>query len=319
LLNFHLTGLPLGDFKFIRWTSGGACAGEEKMSEDTGSMTEAAVRLRKDLKRELAAPIRLEKALEALVRIGGEADLGVVSRAATTIAAVDLPRLGLESHTGLAGSLEGRRQRMRERARGTLLAALRDQASAAGLDMTIAGERPLTVELAPFSVELDLEKGKAVVLYAREPIADCGLDASEILACRDSAMTTVRSAACESTVFFGHLRAAYGLALAARQLGDGARIDLVDLRAPLALLSFEARSWRGGQLDKIAPYPRYLLAYQLSRLRRDGLLAHQGIRAELGTATGGSTRNKADVLFVPTSTSEGQYYLSLRLVAGGAL
>ena len=46
------------------------------------------------------------------------------------------------------------------------------------------------------------------------------------------------------------------------------------------------------------------------------LLERRGRRISLGTATGGSTRNKRNVLFVPVSVTDGQYYLSIVFTAG---
>jgi hypothetical protein len=86
-------------------------------------------------------------------------------------------------------------------------------------------------------------------------------------------------------------------------------VDLVDTLAPLAWL-LDPSSGR-----KTTPYPRHMLAYQLYRLQREAHLQHEGLRLELGTATGGSTRHKAKVLFVPSSHTEGFYYLSLRFVS----
>ena len=56
-----------------------------------------------------------------------------------------------------------------------------------------------------------------------------------------------------------------------------------------------------------------MLAYQLRRLRREGTLARDGLRVELGVATGGSARDKRNVVYVPAG-GEGQYQLSLRVV-----
>lgn len=44
------------------------------------------------------------------------------------------------------------------------------------------------------------------------------------------------------------------------------------------------------------------------------LLAQGGLRVHLGTATGGSTRNKRDVFYVQTAPLEGQYRLLLQVV-----
>jgi hypothetical protein len=105
--------------------------------------------------------------------------------------------------------------------------------------------------------------------------------------------------------------------LAARGHTLGERVDLVDLRLPLALLRTGADRWRRIELAKTPSYERYQLAYQLQRLRKDQLLEKGGLRLDLGSATGGSTRQKHNVLFIPRAGGDGQYYLSLRFVKAG--
>ena len=207
-------------------------------------------------------------------------------------------------HTSLAG-----------RARMQLLGRLKQAAEGAGVPMQVVSERPLIVSLSPVEVELSPAAGTGIVRYAREQVEDCDADAASVLKARVHAMEVIKSAALPSGDFFGHLLRAYRMTLAARDLPQGERVDLVDLLRPLSLLRDAPDTWRKRPLAKVQEMPKYLLAYQLQRLRRDGLLTHDGVRLELGVATGGTARDKRNVVFVPTGPGDGQYQLSIRFEA----
>ena len=115
-----------------------------------------------------------------------------------------------------------------------------------------------------------------------------------------------RAARIDSKSFWQALKAAYDIVLLKDGKPAGERIDIVDVLVPMAWI------WpHAVQLKKATQFPRYLLAYQIQKLRQDGLIAHNGYRLDLGTATGGSTKNKANVLFIPMGPTEGQYYLTM--------
>ncbi len=206
-------------------------------------------------------------------------------------------------------ALEPTLERHRRTARMTTLSALGRLARQRGLEMTRLGDAPPTFLLSPLTVEVDFEAGCARWLYARETVLETGLEPGQILDGRQGAMDLIKSQAVDSKDFFDMLMGAYKMVLALGGKADGERVDLVDLRVPLSTLG--GADWR--KMDKLQIFPRYLMAYQLHRLRRDGLLEHKGRRVDLGTATGKSTSNKRNVLFVPTSATEGQYYLSIRM------
>ena len=260
---------------------------------------------------------RASKALDGLAEAGGTRRMDILARAVDAIGALPAGSADLaDDRAALLDRLQATCSRLVAEARGALLRELKARGLEQGVDPTLVSEQPLSVLLAPVVVELDLTSLAATVTYAREPVLQAEATASKILAARDKAIESIREQAVSSEDFFERVAVAYRMVLAARGREHGERVDLVDLLAPLAILQHDADAWRKDAPDKIAPYPRYLLAYQLNRLRRDGLLVHRGRRLELGTATGGSTRNKRDVLFVPTSPTEGQYHLSWRITAG---
>ncbi len=269
--------------------------------------------LKKALKARLRDGDKARKALEELGKPGALEKLDVVGPALGALREADLAALGLGDPAGaLVGALVDVRGQLEARARMKVLGELTRLAEAEGLSAQRVGDAPPAVLVAPLVVELDFDRGLAVLTYAREPVAEVPLDAAAILKARGEVMAAILEAAAPSEVFFERLVGAYRLALAAGGGQAGDRVDLVDLLAPLALLQTPREGWRKADLSKLEPFPRHLLAYQLQRMRREGVLERGGLRLELGTATGGTTRNKRDVLFVPTTPSEGQYYLSVR-------
>jgi hypothetical protein len=285
-------------------------------ASDDSTLVEALSTLKADLKKRLAGAMRAGKACEALAGAGALGKLAALDRHLPALRDADLSAFGLEERRGdLVAKLTALQDRLRATTRMAVIGELARQAQ--GFEVSLLTETPLTVLIAPLSVEIDLEAGAAKVLYAREVVSPpCEPEAEAILAARQKAMDHIRKRALDSSAFFDLARRAYQTALLARRLPVGERVDLVDLLGPLAVLAREADDWRRAALDKgFAPYPRYLLAYQLHRLQREGMLTKDGVRLDLGPATAGSTKNKRDVLFVPSSPTEGQYYLSIRFVA----
>ncbi|OIP44822.1 MAG: hypothetical protein AUK47_00315 [Deltaproteobacteria bacterium CG2_30_63_29] len=253
------------------------------------------------------------KFIEPLLKSGGLDDIRILQTAHSKLELQSLTTIGLESERiSLCEQLQAAAAEARREVRNRVINELHSLFNESDVRLEVLSETPPTLSIPPFTVELDVPQGLARILYARSVVTEVALAAEAIFEARTQAMGWIRERAVESSAFFDKLRVAYQMLLVefGGQVGD--RIDLVDLFAPLTLLQVERSNWRKMNFSKLADFPRYLLSYQLSRLRRDGLLEKSGWRLELGTATGGSTKNKANVLYVPHSTNDGQYYLSLR-------
>ena len=273
---------------------------------------EAALKVVRARQRELKSA---RSALEGL-RGGGVRDLRALREAR---AGLDGFRLGDEElDAGLeriGADVERRATRLTMTTRMDFLEALEAAADAADVGFRKLGDHPLTVLLSPLTLECDVEAEQVTALFGREVVeAELPLRAERLVARRGELIERMKEEAVESRRFFDRLRAAYELVRRAEGKEPGERVDIVDLLVPLAVLSSERKEWRRKGIDALTQFPRYLLAYQLFGLRRDALLEIEGTRLDLGTATGGSTRDKRDVLFVPTSATDGQYYGSLRFV-----
>lgn len=220
--------------------------------------------------------------------------------------------LSLEELPPLVSDIEAHLEHLRRFGRHQIIGALRSRAIDEGLsEPALLAEQPPTLFIAPFTCELDLDRGEARLLFAREIVTTAELEVDAIYKTRAEAMARIQDEAIPASEFFSLLHTAYRTVLMARGKAHGERVDLVDLLAPIALLRNDVDAWRKLELSRVAAFPRYLMSYQLRRLRKERALEKNGLRLELGTATGGSTRNKTNVLFLPTRGDEGQYYLSL--------
>lgn len=222
-----------------------------------------------------------------------------------------------EQRQQVVGLLEKELPRLRTKARMKFLATLEMLASQEELKVERLSEAPLVLYLKPMTLEVDFDGGGARLLFGHEPIKELPIHAQTIIDERKNALQTLKKEGLPSKDFFPLLKKAYLSVLARNGAEFGDRVDLVDVTIPLSMLLAKPRELRKKGIDALKPYPRELLAWQLAKLRQDGMLESEGFRLDLGAATGGSTKNKADVLFIPVGASSGQYYGSLRFERTG--
>ena len=188
-----------------------------------------------------------------------------------------------------------------------LAAELRECCAASGVSLAVLTHAPLELRLGALTVSVQVERNRATLQFARIPVAKCRADAAVILAERNACLETLEGRDWDPEVFLGQLRAAW------RSHGPG-WVALRDLLPTLALARQSERFRVDPSADNFTPYPRAQLAYDLWRLRRDGVLAADGWRVSLGTAAGASARNKKNVLWLEDGRGRGQWYASIRFV-----
>lgn len=270
--------------------------------------------LKTEVQQQLKDPTKAQKALETLTKKSALPLGDALDKPLRDLQKASLEAVGLEEERkGLLKEIEVYLERQKMKTRMQFLGDLQAFAREQDVEVVKLSDTPLTVHLAPLTVEVDFDKGKATLLYAREVVDEVRLTPRAVLEGRKLGAAKIKDRSVESPLFFDLLHQAYQFLLLSRGEPAGNRVDLVDLLVPLAVLSADQDKLRKNGIDAIKEYPRYLLAYQLNRLRRDGILEKDGRRIDLGTATGGSTKNKKDVLFIPSTGTEGQYYLSIRI------
>lgn len=269
-----------------------------------------------ELQKRVRPLLRSKKALEQICRTGAIENLELVQKYTGWLQKADLEPLELEEErTRAVGGLTKYVERRKRKRRMDFMRGLDRAGRRQDLRVEKLSESPLTVSVHPFTVQADFQANEATLSFARCTVDTVALDPGAVLEAREARREEILEAAVDSERFFERLHRAYRAVLDARREAEGERVDLVDLLAPLALYSSDVEAWRGSDLAAIGPYPRYQLAFQLTQLRRDGLLEHQGRRLDLGTATGGSTEDKDDVLYIPSGPRDGQYYLSIRFTS----
>lgn len=256
-----------------------------------------------------------EKALDDLAA-GDEA--GEVARVADGLAALDLETL---RRAGLAEGAEALRDRARERLqalrqeqRRAFGAALQAAAEAAARPFRRLGENPPEFLVAPFSVLVDPERMEATLAYAREEVARAPAKAPDVLAAVEKAEKELTAKPLPPEEEFDLLVAAWRAALAIEGRPPGERVDLAEVLPQAALLRQGRRFREDPQREAFAPYPKARFLFDLARLRAARLLERNGLRLDLGTATGDSTKKKGRVFFLAEADGSGQYYLTIRFV-----
>lgn len=186
----------------------------------------------------------------------------------------------------------------------------------AGRSLTRTGESPLAFRIGWVTFTCDFDGSRAHAALGLEPLRDVPLDPVELLRFVD-AFDEERRALPPGRDAFHQVVRAYRATCALQGVELGARVDLVDLVPALALLGADAARVRRQGVRAIADVPRWRLAMLLARIRSERCLEVDGQRLDLGSATGHSTRTKANVLHVPVSERDGQYYLTIRVIGRG--
>ena len=296
-------------------TSDGADTPSDSTSEarDRDRLIEWLTDIKRDVQDRGRPIVRGKKALEQLCRSGAFEQLDRVVKQTDRLREADFDDIDLEEERMQAvGRLDAHIKRRQRELRMRFARALDREARRREITAETLSESPLVIRIPPFVVTTDFDRETATLEYAKETLDEVDLGPPAVLAARDDWVDTIRKRSVDSETFFRWLKRAYELTVEARGATEGDRVDLVDLRAPLGLLAGDVNNWRREDGRAPEPYPKWLFSYQLKHLRRDQMLEHNGLRIDLGTATGGSTENKQNVLFVRSGRESGQYYLSIR-------
>jgi len=187
---------------------------------------------------------------------------------------------------------------------------LKESAESLDLTCTMITADPMEFSIPPFTVAVDLDQNLAHINYARLPLEELQARPDQITAGLQKNLKVLEGG-WPSEEFFDALHKAYQIELFENKKHQGERIVLTHLLARVAI-SFQSDRFRS---DPVAghyrAYGRARLTYDLSKLRRNGLVQRNGWRLNLGTATGSSTRDKKGVLYIEESPGQGQYYLSI--------
>lgn len=278
------------------------------MSSDAELLTTLQT-MQKSLKRVLDSYKAVTKALDKFDKNDALKRQDYLDDALSTLKTADLSIIGYaDQKTLICGELEERLHAIRQNAKRNLITGLSEHVDMANkAHFKILSDSPLVIYIHPLTLEVNFEAAKAKWTYAREELVTTSLDAKEIMSAHAEILESFRATRIDSAQFFTACKMAYEMTLIKRGLKQGERVDIVELLTPIAWLWPEPQCGKKGMTQ----LPRHIMAYQLQKLRAEKMISQNGIRVDLGAATGGTTRNKANVLYVPHSSTDGQYYLSI--------
>ena len=279
---------------------------DEESAVDAGDPTPA-LPSDDDLSAGLDALTRASRYLKKVRSLLDEPVPARIDGAATDLAACDLGGI-----TDIAAAMAAWVEYERATRGARLRADLREACAEVGIRPAVLSRDPLELYLAPVTVLIDVDRDLADLAFARIRQGRCRADGAAIVAARNEVVCDLEGESWDPEAFFAQLRGAWVRA------GGDAWVELIDVLPELALLRQPPSFRKDPTAKKFVPYPRAQFAYDLWRLRRDRCLAADGWRLTLGTATGGSTRDKSRVLWLEDGRGGGQYHLTLRFVKEGS-
>lgn len=294
----------------------------QEAKEEQGTAADPAARVEAELRRldaEIGRRKLGQKALRPLAKAGALEDLRKLEATLGKLERTLAPEVLADCR--LAPLLAALREHVRggaQRLRHELGRELKSACEAANLAFEVVSrEDPVELRIAPLSVRLDFEKGRASLSFARQELCTAPARAAAILEARAAALRELETPF-EPREFFERCWNAYRLALTALGRGRGERVELVEFLPQLALLSQPKKF----QVEPIArnyeDYSRARFAYDVLRLRRANGLELAGKRMHFGVATGGTAANKSRVLFLEDGDGRGEYKLTVYFTEGAA-
>lgn len=274
-------------------------------------VTELATTLLDPVMEKVKALTRVQKALKSLCSQSTLESPDKVDTAARVLEQFDPEAAGLDMD--LSQLLDATAEDQRERAGARKLAfgkELNEAAQSENMTCRLITGDPMEFSLPPFTVAVNLSRNRATLTYARLPMGEMPAKPRNIMAAIQKQLKTFE-AGWSSERFFEALLRAYRTELFRIRKPAGERLEIVRLLPGVAFLFQNARFLSEPLSDNYRSYGRFHLAWDLSALRQRGLLEQQGYRLNLGAATGSSTKNKKNVLYIEEGAGRGQFYLSL--------
>lgn len=260
----------------------------------------------------------LGRPLQELTRKEALSDLATVAAAVQKLGKIQVSEGELEKALGtLTAALKEHLAGEERKLKFYFGRDLRDSAARAGVAFAPMTTDPPEFRLGLFTLAVDLGRRMAVLRYARNDLAKVPLNPEGVLEGMQRQHAQLEGKGFDPTLFFEQVLQAYQVRLHRTSQAFGARVDLVDLLPEIAFIRQGPAFLEDPQRDHFTPYSRVQLAYDLARLRRAGRLSHRGFRLGLGSATGGSTRQKSRVLYLEDERGNGQWYLSIRFSREG--
>ena len=193
---------------------------------------------------------------------------------------------------------------------------LKEASGQAGLKLkVISREDPVELRIPPFAVRLDLDAGKAQLLFARQVLATTPATAGEILK-GHGALAARMQKGFDPERFFTACYEAYKMGLAVSGGKRGDRLELVDFLGHLAM-RMQGKAFFVDPTDaNFRGYSRGQFAFDVNQLRLARGLTQEGKRMNFGVATGTTATKKARVIYMEDEYGQGEYKLNIYFTEG---
>jgi len=291
--------------------TGAPAPGEETPPGGAGPLEEQVRAAQERLRALSKRAAKAATALSPLAKPAAYADLqrlGVVLDKVDAKMPADLPQ-----ESGVPELLRFLRRWKNEagtRLRRQLGRELRGACERAGLGFrVVSSEDPVEVRIPPFAVVLDFQRGRAELRFARVPLATCPAETTAILDAHELARKAL-GARFDGARFFERCLRAWRAARAAGGQGNE-RVEILDF-LPYLAVEMQGPKFRveptGGNFEG---YGRARFAWDVLRLRRARMLSHDGMRLNLGVATGATASQKKRVLYFEDEDGNGEYKLTI--------
>lgn len=293
--------------------------GAEATGSEQAAALAARVKMARDSAERTARALKpLEKALRELSRKETLEDAGAVSKIAQTLRKSPLPEGELKREVdAMLTAVDAHLAEEERKLKFYFGRDLRDAAARASLAFAPLTSDPPEFRIGLCTVAVDMPRRSGTLRYARVDLAKVPLNVDAIVTAAAQQAARLEGRGFNAEQFFDQLLQAYQIRLLRRNEAFGTRIDIVDIIAEVAFARQGRPFHEDPRSENFLAYSRVQLAYDLARLRRAGKLSHRGFRLGLGAATGGSTRQKADVLWLEDERGSGQWYLSLKFSREG--
>ncbi len=204
----------------------------------------------------------------------------------------------------------------KQRMRKDLGRQLKEASTAMGLKLkVISREDPVELRIPPLAVRLDLDSGKAQLLFAKQILHTTPTTSADIL--KGHAATLQRlERSFEPAEFFTACYEAYKMGLAVNGGKRGDRLELMEFLGHLAMRLQGKAFFVDPVPSNYRGYSRGQFAYDVNRLRLARGLNQNGKRMNFGVATGTTATKKDRVIYMEDEYGQGEYKLNIYFTEG---
>ena len=284
----------------------------ESPGEEPATIDRRVARLQAELKDEARALNKVAAALAPLTKPKTYEDLGkipgIVEKMRMKLQGVPMAAMRGQRVLDLVHEdVAARKSDLRQR----LARELQEVCRQAGLELRVIqrGE-PVEVRIPPFGVLIDRENGRAQLVFAKQPVAECGATADVIVQAHATSLQSM-SRGFQAEGFLEACYRAWRAAGAAGLAGSSERVEILDFLPYLAVQMQSRAFCADPSKGNYKGYTRARFAFDVHQLKQAGKLSHDGHRLNLGVATGTTASKKNRAVWIEDENGEGEFKLTI--------